>query len=448
MCRIKRLLPCLLAALLLTACSSAMGETTTTANRPIEWEDDSPVQLTEIRTPTPTLPAGETGVPTPEQPDRPDRPNPDQGGNENQDGNVQDEIGEGAELKGYHQLFSYIDQSSIKGPGGWPKHEVDDMLDGLFETTEIGSNKYGENLNSVDVTWKMTNSVTVSAYVIYTANDTDTYPERNPNSWTLYGSNDGSDWKKIHSVDDAQLPTTNYTPTLYEFRNDTAYRYYRWSMSSTVGGAGPFQLSELLLYSAKKPPKQQSHGNLDMSSLPDDLPELGASKMGVSASPLIGKEAGKWISEHQLLNDLLQSSSIASSIDGFAPNEQVASLFDGIYTEDEFVVGGYGKFCGPAENGYVYWEMTEAVTPTGYGLVTGNDTDEYPERNPVSWALYGATEDGEWVLLDAVKEGNLQEENFAMHVFSIDNAHAYTRFCFALENQSGTIQLSELLLYH
>ncbi len=437
MYRIKRLLPCLLAVLLLTACGTSSGGADTTTPQTNDGHND-PVQLTEVRTPTPTLPAGESVTTTP---DRSDGTNGNQSGNQ---GAEQDEMGAGAELEGYYQLLTYIDQSSISGPGGWTRHEVDDMLDGLFETTDNGSNKYGQNLSSVDVTWKMTRSVKISAYAIYTANDTEEYPERNPKSWTLYGSTDGENWKAIHSVEDAQLPVANYTPTLFEFENNRSYQYYRWSLESTVEG-GVFQLSELLLYTQEELTESGTDGE-GGSSLPSYLPAYGAAETGVSASPLTGTQAQEWMDDHVLLTDLVDVGGIVSSLTGYQASENAEHLFDGVYTAGKFEEKGYGKMCGPAQQAYVYWEMTQAVTPTGYVLVTGNDTAEYPDRNPVSWVLYGATENGSWVALDAVKEGNMLAADFAAHVFPLENAEAYTRFCLMIERTSGVIQLCELIL--
>lgn len=445
MYRIKRFLPCLLAALMLTACGSGTEGTDPNAQRPGNDFHNDPVQLTEIRTPTPTLPAGQTNPPTP---DRPTNPGGNQGGNQGDNqGGGQDEMGVGAELEGYYQLLSYIDQSSISGPDGWARHEVDDMLDGLFESTDNGSNKYGQNLTAVDVTWKMTRSVKLSAYAIYTANDTESFPERNPKSWTLYGSSDGKDWEVIHSVEDGQLPTANYTPTLFTFENDQAYRYYRWSMESTVGG-GTFQLSELLMYTREEPEQEEfgGEGQPDQGDQPDGLPAYGGAATGVSASPLMDAEAEKWIEEHTVLTDLVDIHSVSSSVSSFVNTEEANRLFDGVYTEADFHQNGTGKWCGPADRGYVYWMMNEAVTPTGYALVTGNDTAEYPDRNPVSWVLYGAKEDGEWAVLDAVKEGNLQPADFAVHVFPLTNTKSYTRFCLMVEQANGVVQLCELIL--
>ena len=213
-------------------------------------------------------------------------------------------------------------------------------------------------------------------------------------------------------------------------------------------GGGTFQLSELLLYSHEKPESEESggEGQPEQGDHPDNLPAYGGAASGVLASPLTDAEAAEWIKQHTVLTDLVDLHSVTSSVSGFDHTEEADRLFDGVYTKADFEANGSGKWCGAADRGYVYWKMNEAITPTGYAMVTGNDTAEYPERNPVSWVLYGANADGEWAVLDAVKEGNLQPADYAVHVFPLNNTESYTRFCLMVEQSGGVLQLCELIL--
>lgn len=430
MFRAKKLLPILLLAGLLASCQTADARSTTARDGD---RDNAPIRLTEVRTPTPTLPIDQ--ILTPQQ----GRPNVTPGGSQggNQD-NSPGEQGDGAPLEGYTQLLSYINRGSVSGPAGWNRHEPIDLFDGIFETTEEGSNKYGQNTGSVEITWEMTRSVTVSAYAIYTANDTDQHPDRNPKNWTLYGSADGESWIEIHSVRDAELPLTNYTPTVYELDNADSYRYYRWSLEETVGNAA-FQLSEILLYTKEElEPDHEAVWLLD-------LPAFGAADDGREATPLVSDAAADWMGTHTILTDLVDVSTALCTTGSFVPDEGVDRLFDGIYTADAFEQAG-GKLCAPMTRGHIVWKMNEAVTPAGYVLVTGNDTAQYPDRNPIAWTLYGASEDGNWEILDAVRVGNLEGLDFASHVYALELTESYQYFCLAVEAASGTMQLCELIL--
>lgn len=144
-------------------------------------------------------------------------------------------------------LFDKIDRFTITGPAGAGSHTVDCLFDNLAKSGANGSNKYCVGGSDITVEWQMVDPSVITDYVVYTANDTDVYPDRNPIRWTLYGSADGKDYEVVHQVDDAGLPVTNYTPTAYTTGCTTAYRYYRLEMH-TVKGAGTLQLSEICLY--------------------------------------------------------------------------------------------------------------------------------------------------------------------------------------------------------
>ncbi len=426
-------LSCVLLAGLLIACTKAPTETVTD-DQPKDNKPGKPaVVLTELRTPTPVISPDQ--IPMGNQGGRPN-PGGDGGGGGDNGVDVYDESGPGAEVDGYYQLLDHIDRATADGPGAWGAHHVSDMFDGLMETTDKGSNKYGHNTVPFSVTWSMDQEVVLSAYSIYTAKDSDEFPDRNPIAWKLYGSN-GDDWVEIHSVEDGKLPAANYTGTLYEFSNQTPYKHYCWTVESTAGGA--VQLSEMLLYTKEK--------IRDPQEVFADAPAFGSAGEGTLATPLTGRDAEFWMSAHQPLTDLLSAGSLISSISGYAGDEGVENLFDGIYTAEDFEAVGHGKFCGPAVKGYVIWSLTETVKPTGYAFYTGNDTAKYPDRNPISWVLYGATEDGEWIVLDNVKEGNMVAEDFAANVFTIDSEVECTRFCLAIERTNDAIQLGELILF-
>jgi len=55
--------------------------------------------------------------------------------------------------------------------------------------------------------------ITFDSYYYVTAADSTAYPERNPISWTLYGSSDGTSWTALNSVTNATIPNLDETPT-------------------------------------------------------------------------------------------------------------------------------------------------------------------------------------------------------------------------------------------
>ncbi len=144
-------------------------------------------------------------------------------------------------------LYSRIDRSTVSGPGGTGSHTVDCLFDNKAQSGASGSNKYCVGGNDITVEWQMTEPAVITDYVVYTANDTEGLPARNPIRWTMYGSEDGESYEVVHDVEDAGLPVANYTPTAYTTGCTTAYRYYRLEMH-TAESADCLQLSEICLF--------------------------------------------------------------------------------------------------------------------------------------------------------------------------------------------------------
>lgn len=162
--------------------------------------------------------------------------------------------------------------------------------------------------------------------------------------------------------------------------------------------------------------------------------------------------------------------------------------FQGLGKEDApnlFDCNPETKWCCGRElvefNSAIVFEMKEQVNVTGYSLTTANDNDEWPDRNPVQWRIYGCNElpettvtapmegttdtylesgkvpDG-WTLLDAVdaslpgdtSQSMLPDEKFKEVGFELPQAGAYKYFMFIIdytEQSDITFQLADLTLY-
>lgn len=129
----------------------------------------------------------------------------------------------------------------------------------------------------------------------------------------------------------------------------------------------------------------------------------------------------------------------------------------------------------------IVWEMNEEVNVTGYSLTTGNDNDEWPDRNPVQWRLYACNtlpeitvtqtvegtnvtylEDGQvpegWTLLDAVDaslpddttQSMLPDAQFTEVGLELPEAGTYKYFMLIIdytEQNDVTFQLADFTLY-
>src|SRR5690606_36971048 len=71
----------------------------------------------------------------------------------------------------------------------------------------------------------------VTSYTLTSANDS---PERDPLSWTLQGSNNGSGWTTIDSRSGQDFASRFQTRS-FSFSNTTAYTYYRFNFTNNSG---------------------------------------------------------------------------------------------------------------------------------------------------------------------------------------------------------------------
>jgi hypothetical protein len=86
-----------------------------------------------------------------------------------------------------------------------------------------------------------------SAYVVtnYTITSANDFPERDPLSWTLQGSNNGNNWTTIDTRSNEDFPV-RFQTRIFNFNNSTPYLYYRFNMSNNSGTI--LQLGEIELY--------------------------------------------------------------------------------------------------------------------------------------------------------------------------------------------------------
>ena len=232
-------------------------------------------------------------------------------------------------------------------------------------------------------------------YGLVTGDDTNAYPERNPVTWSVSGSNDKENWTTIdEQKNNRSLPAEGLQE--YRFKPKAAgakgkFRYYRFEFSKMAGGTR-IQLSEIYLY---------------------DKIQMPVKATFVSGSGRDGKEGA------------------AMAADGWL----------------------FTKWCidEPRQMPYsIILDAGEAAPVTEYRFVTGDDTHDYPDRNPVSWKMSGSNDQKSWTVLDEQK-GNrlLRDENEQEYRFrpATSGNYRYYRFEF-LKMAGGTrLQLSEIKLF-
>jgi hypothetical protein len=122
-------------------------------------------------------------------------------------------------------------------------------------TNAFDNNPYSKYLNfdkkNAGVTVQLNSGRVVTGFTLTTAND---FPGRDPTSYKLYGSNDGSTWTLIKE-DAVSLSDSRYwTSSTIDVGNTTAYTYYFMLFPTTKAGDGcglncdSMQIAEITYY--------------------------------------------------------------------------------------------------------------------------------------------------------------------------------------------------------
>lgn len=234
----------------------------------------------------------------------------------------------------------------------------------------------------------------LAEYGFATGDDTSSYPDRNPVTWQVKGSNDKQTWtvlddqKNNRSLPAEDLQEYRFTPTGAGAKGK--FRYFCFVFYK-MAGSSRIQLSEINLYNVAQTP--------------------------VKASFVSGSGNGK---------------------------EGASMVADGHL---------YSKWCidDPKKMPYtIILDAGEQMPISEYRFVTGDDTHSYPDRNPVSWRVSGSNDKQNWTIVDEQKNNRrLRDENEQEYRFktAATGSFRYYRFEFTKMTSGTRLQLSEIKLY-
>ncbi len=110
------------------------------------------------------------------------------------------------------------------------------------------------------------------------------------------------------------------------------------------------------------------------------------------------------------------------------------------------------KWCvvGVPSSIWVEFSTSEAITPKGYELTTGNDTENNPGRRPRTWILYAKAEgSNEWTVLSSVTNDNKlpgKSEDWASYYFYNNTEYQHFRLEISKIQGGDVFELSEFEL--
>ncbi len=149
----------------------------------------------------------------------------------------------------YNLLYDKVDRDSVTGEeGAAPSESVGKIFDNKT-ASKWCVNKPAADA-SVTVQWAMTEPLRIDAYAFMTANDS---PDRNPDCWTLYGSNSPSgEWTVLSAVEFADMTTELFAASdIYTIAKPAEYQYYKLHITGNNNGGSIYQFSELMLMQNK-----------------------------------------------------------------------------------------------------------------------------------------------------------------------------------------------------
>lgn len=217
--------------------------------------------------------------------------------------------------------------------------DVSAVIDGNERTSYITSH------DSFYLLWEGTEAAKIWMYELTSAVDS---PEKDPKSWTLYGSVDNQEWTVLDTQTDQKFSKRNET-LRYEIPEQKAgvYSYYKLEITDNNGGDAT-QIAEFTI-GCEMPHSVEV-------SVDATMPTAGVLTAQYSDYPL--------------------GSDIGAVVDG---NDRTS------------YITGRDKF-------YILWEGSEACEAWMYVLTSSAESSA---NDPTSWNFYASNDNKEWTLLDA-----------------------------------------------
>lgn len=364
---------------------------------------------------------------------------------------------------------------------------------------ESSTNAFDDNIDSkwLDVSgtswiqYQYSNNVkqVVSYYKITSGNDSSSYPERNPKSWQLQGSNNnGTNWTTLDARS-GQIFSFSKQTLGFSVANPQAYNMYRLANIQANSG-GLLQLDEIQFLappaysyfwsfgdgttSTNQNP-QHTYANVGnyratlvvscdsyvgtnslIVSVGNPLLALVNGNLTNGATPLtmqFSAQASGGNPERNVFNTTEDHRGTITGQGENPPNEIMTCAFDGSSSTKWLDFANADTVNRSSWIQYQY-APGQSYAVSQYAITTANDA---PERDPKTWRLLASNDGGSsWVTLDTRTSG-LPTTRFSRSIFSITNTPAgyqtYRLKIDSVANNDGTkakqatcMQISEIEL--
>ncbi|MBN1411517.1 MAG: hypothetical protein JW969_11785 [Spirochaetales bacterium] len=284
-------------------------------------------------------------------------------------------------------------------------------------------------------------SYVVTQYTITSANDA---AERDPYTWTLQGSTNGSTWATLDSRSGEDFPN-RFQLRAFAFNNTASYNYYRLNMTNNSGTI--LQLAEWEIFGT---PGTVNTATPTWTSTPTPTATMVNTATHTSTpTATTANTATPTRTSTPVTNTATPTPTQAGSTDitdlggtltaqyyDSPSNEEIDKLIDNSTST---------KYLTFHACGWVQFQTGTAYLVTSYAITSANDA---AERDPYTWTLDGSNNGTTWTTIDS-RSGEDFPNRFQRREFSVsNNTMAYTYFRLNMCNNSGSIlQLAEWEIY-
>lgn len=319
----------------------------------------------------------------------------------------------------------------------------------------------------------------VTQYGITSANDAS---DRDPKSWTLQGSNDGSSWTTLDTRT-GQTFSARFQTLTYSFANTTGYIYYRLNITAN-NGAGATQLSEWKLIGAASGPAapaintvtHTTTGQYTISWFDNATDETGylfkRSSDGVNFTTLATLSPNTTSYTDQNLSAATSFIYHVVAVNAGGVSRAAATtvntdpvptgLIDytnlaGVTITDQYnTTGGegiakaidntaYSKYLTTRNTTWLRLQLPSANIAKAYAITSGNDA---VDRDPKNWIFEGSNDGNNWTAIQTVSSQSFSaRRKRKQYVVNNTNSYLYYRLNITANNGASYTQLSEFEIF-
>ncbi|PIQ19922.1 MAG: hypothetical protein COW65_17980 [Cytophagales bacterium CG18_big_fil_WC_8_21_14_2_50_42_9] len=321
------------------------------------------------------------------------------------------------------------------------------------------------------IQWNANTAVVAKYYTLTSGGDA---PNRDPKSWTLEGSTDGTAWTLLDTrTDEAPFAERGQTNT-YAFTNETAYKHYRLMIIEN-NGDGLFQLAEWRLLTSASPlaptnlTAMASAGNETVlfwndASITEENFDVEVSTDGTNFTLAGSVPANSTSFTHTGLTMSTKYYYRVASRNQFGVSEytetaevttldfpeeledltnnggtltvQKDNTSNPNETKDKFIDNSAtSKYLVDLQNLWITYNSTDKGILTKYTLTSGNDA---PDRDPKDWKIEGSNNGIDWTQLDERKNEKFSGRG-QTKTYVIANTLPFNVFKITITNNGGSL---------